>query len=177
MNDTVERPLTLLFVDDEPSILSALRRLFRPQGYKILTAESGQEGLEVLALETVNLVVSDMRMPNMDGAKFLKEVRARWPHVVRLLLTGYSDMTSTVEAINQGEIYRYIAKPWDDTEIVRTVADALEHMRLVGENIRLTELTRRQNEELKELNAGLEQKVAARTEEVRQTMVFLEHGI
>ncbi len=176
MNDIAEQNLTLLFVDDEPSILSSLRRLFRPLGYKILTAESGLEGLDILAKETVNLVVSDMRMPNMDGAKFLKEVKARWPHIVRLLLTGYADMTSTIEAINQGEIYRYIAKPWDDAEIVRTVKDALEHIRLVSENARLTELTQRQNEELKELNAGLEMKVAARTEEVKQTMAFLEQA-
>src|ERR1035437_2325492 len=95
MNDTVEQPLTLLFVDDEPSILSSLRRLFRPLGYRILTAESGLEGLEVLGRETVDLVISDMRMPNMDGAKFLKEVRARWPQAIRLLLTGYADMAST----------------------------------------------------------------------------------
>lgn len=174
MNDTVEQPLTLLFVDDEPSILSSLRRLFRPLGYRILTAESGLEGLEVLGRETVDLVVSDMRMPNMDGAKFLKEVRARWPQIVRLLLTGYADMASTIDAINQGEIFRYISKPWNDEEIVSTVRDALENKRLAAENARLTELTRRQNEELKELNAGLEEKVAARTEEVRQTMSFLD---
>ena len=176
MSETVERPLTLLFVDDEPGILASLRRLFRPLGYKILTAESGAEGLEVLGREAVDLVVSDMRMPNMDGAKFLKEVRARWPPVVRLLLTGYADISSTIEAINQGEIYRYISKPWDDEEIVRTIKDALERKRLERENVRLAELTRRQNEELKELNAGLEQKVAARTAEVQQTLAFVEQA-
>lgn len=176
MNDTVERPMTLLFVDDEPGILNALRRLFRPSGYRILTAESGAEALEVLAREEVDLVVSDMRMPNMDGAQFLKEVRARWPQVVRLLLTGYADMASTIAAINQGEIYRYISKPWDDDEIMSTVKDSLERKRLERENARLVELTQRQNAELKELNAGLEQKVAARTAEVQQTLAFLEQA-
>ncbi len=176
MNETVERPLTLLFVDDEPSILSALRRLFRPHGYKILTAESGAEGLETLGKEAVDLVVSDMRMPNMDGAKFLREVRARHPQIVRLLLTGYADIASTIDAINHGEIYRYISKPWDDEEIVRTIKDSLERKRLERENLRLAELTQRQNEELKELNAGLEQKVAARTSEVKQTLAFLEQA-
>lgn len=177
MNETAERPMTLLFVDDEPGILNSLRRLFRPLGYRILTAESGAAGLEVLAQEAdVDLVVSDMRMPNMDGAQFLKEVRARRPEVVRLLLTGYADIASTIAAINQGEIYRYISKPWDDDEIVRTVKDSLERKRLERENARLVDLTQRQNAELKELNAGLEQKVAARTAEVQQTLAFLEQA-
>ena len=80
---------TVLFVDDEPSVLSALRRLFRPQGYKVLMAEGGKAGLAVLAQETVDLVISDMRMPEMDGVQFLEQVRQRWPHAVRVMLTGY----------------------------------------------------------------------------------------
>jgi response regulator RpfG family c-di-GMP phosphodiesterase len=177
MSDTENQP-TLLFVDDEPSILSSLRRLFRPLGYRILTAESGAQGLEVLEKEAVDLVVSDMRMPEMDGAKFLEKVRGRWPAVVRILLTGYADIASTIAAINRGEIYRYVAKPWDDNAIVLTVRDALERKRLEAENARLTELTRRQNDELKALNAGLEEKVAQRTAELRQTVAFLDqaHG-
>lgn len=162
--------LTLLFVDDEPSILSALRRLFRPHGYRILVAESGAAGLEILEKEAVDLVISDMRMPEMDGATFLKNVRKRWPQVMRILLTGYADITSTVAAINEGEIYRYISKPWDDNEIVLVVSEALERRRLEQENRRLSELTQRQNEELKELNTGLEQKVTERTAEVRAAL-------
>lgn len=169
---------TLLFVDDETSILSALRRLFRPQGYRILVAEGGAAGLEVLEKEAVNLVISDMRMPEMDGATFLREVRHRWPQTMRLLLTGYADVTSTVAAINEGEIYRYIAKPWNDDEIVKTVREALERQQLEAENRRLTALTQAQNEELKSLNASLEQKVAERTAELRQALSFVEqaHG-
>jgi len=162
--------LTLLFVDDEPSILSALRRLFRPHGYRIMMAESGAAGLEILEREAVDLVISDMRMPEMDGATFLKHVRQRWPDVMRILLTGYADITSTVAAINEGEIYRYISKPWDDNEIVLVVREALERRRLEEENRRLSALTLRQNEELKELNAGLEQKVSERTAEVRAAL-------
>jgi len=169
---------TLLFVDDEPSILSALRRLFRPQGYRILTAEGGAAGLAILEQEAVDLIVSDMRMPEMDGAAFLKAARARWPDTVRILLTGYADMTSTVAAINEGEIYRYISKPWDDKLIIDTVREALERQRLELENRRLTALTQAQNDELKELNASLEQKVAERTAELRQALAFVEqaHG-
>jgi response regulator RpfG family c-di-GMP phosphodiesterase len=169
-------PLTLLFVDDEAGILSALRRLFRPHGYRILTAEGGAEALELLGRETVDLVISDMRMPNMSGAVFLREVRNRWPDVMRLLLTGHADMASTIDAINHGEIYRYISKPWNDDEIVHTVKEALERKRLERENARLAELTRRQNDELKELNAGLEQKVAERTAELNATLASLDQA-
>ena len=165
---------TLLLVDDEPSILSSLRRLLRPAGYKIHIAESGKAALEILEHEHVDLVISDMRMPEMDGAKFLEQVRNRWPRITRLLLTGYADVNSTIDAINRGQIYRYISKPWDDNDLTLLVRDALEHQRLKRENDRLEELTRQQNEELRELNAGLERKVAARTSELEQVNSFLE---
>ena len=177
MSDTLA-PATLLFVDDEAGILSSLRRLFRPHGYRILIAESGAAGLAELEKTPVDLVISDMRMPEMDGATFLKSVRQRWPDTVRILLTGYADVTSTVAAINEGEIYRYISKPWDDEEIVSTVRDALARQRLELENIRLTALAQTQNEALKELNASLEGKVAERTAELTQALSFVEqsHG-
>lgn len=177
MSETLT-PFTLLFVDDEPGILSALRRLFRPHGYTILIAESGAAGLAELEKTPVDLVISDMRMPEMDGAAFLREVRKRWPDTIRILLTGYADVTSTVAAINEGEIYRYISKPWNDEEILKTVQDALDRNRLERENKRLTALAQAQNEELKALNASLEKKVADRTAEVRQALSFVEqaHG-
>lgn len=176
-NDDLEssvRPATLLFVDDEPNILSALRRLFRPLGYKIHTAEGGSEGLALLEQEPVDLVISDMRMPNMDGAQFLEQVRQKWPDTMRILLTGHADVSSTIAAINKGEIHRYIAKPWDDDDITLLVKHALERKDLEQEKRRLEDLTQRQNDELKDLNVNLETKVQERTEEVRQTMGFLE---
>lgn len=165
----------LLLVDDEPNILSALRRLFRPHGYQILTAESGAEGLEILAQHTINLVISDMRMPEMDGVAFLKAVKERSPGTIRILLTGYADFNSTVDAINQGEIYRYISKPWVDTEITGLVHDALEHQRLAQENERLNQLIQEQNEQLKTLNTSLEQKVSERTAQLRKALTDVEH--
>ncbi len=164
----------LLFVDDEPNILSALRRLFRGQGYRVLLAEDGEKGLALLGSETVDLVISDMRMPGMDGARFLEQVRASWPEVVRILLTGYADISSTVAAINRGEIYRYIAKPWDDNDIQLIVRDALAQKRLRAENQRLLAVTQKQNEALTELNADLEAKVASRTAALKQAMQRLE---
>jgi response regulator RpfG family c-di-GMP phosphodiesterase len=158
----------ILCVDDEPSMLSALRRLFRAHGFAVLTAESGQQGLDLLEREPVHLVISDMRMPHMDGVAFLEQVRQRKPDILRLLLTGYADIASITGAINRGEIYRYISKPWDDSDIILTVKDALERSALVREKKRLEDLVRVQNEELKTINASLEIKVQARTAELRQ---------
>ncbi len=157
----------ILCVDDEPNILSSLRRLFRSKGYQVLTAVGGAEGLAVLETETVDLVISDMRMPVMDGAVFLEHVRSRWPDTIRLLLTGYADVQSIIDAINRGEIYRYITKPWDDNDIVLVVREALERKALEREKKRLEELAARQNEELKALNASLEAKVDERTAALR----------
>lgn len=169
-----EPQATLLFVDDESNILASLRRLFRPLGYRILTAESGAQGLAICDSETIDLVISDMRMPEMDGAQFLEQVRLKSPDTIRILLTGYADIASTIDAINKGQVYRYIAKPWEDNDICLTVRHALEQKMLAREKERLEALTLKQNEELKDLNANLEEKVKARTEEVRQTMGFLE---
>lgn len=175
MNTTAPpSPARILCVDDEPSILSALRRLFRSQGYTILVAGSGQEGLDLLAKEPIDLVISDMRMPHMDGAQFLEQVFARWPDVKRILLTGYADASSTIAAVNQGNIWSYISKPWNDGELLMDVQQALAHSRLAREHAALSELTERQNEELRHLNASLEQKVAARTAELQQMLGMLE---
>jgi response regulator RpfG family c-di-GMP phosphodiesterase len=167
-------PFTLLFVDDEANILSSLRRLLRPLGYRIFIANGGAEGLAVLEKEHVDLVISDMRMPEMDGATFLAEVAKRWPETVRILLTGYSDMASTIEAINKGGIYRYLSKPWEDNDLVLTVQSALKQKGLERERDQLLELTRKQNEELKTFNAELEKRVAARTAEIQQTADMLD---
>jgi response regulator RpfG family c-di-GMP phosphodiesterase len=164
---------TVLCVDDEVGILSALKRLLRPTGYRVLTANSAAAGLALLASEAVDLVISDMRMPETDGAQFLEQVRERWPDTIRLLLTGYADMASTIHAINRGQIYRYIAKPWNDDELPLIIREALERRRLLAENARLQALTLAQNEQLHELNASLERKVVERTGELAQVNSFL----
>lgn len=164
---------TLLFIDDEANILAALKRLFRPLGYNVLTAKSGAEGLALLEKETVDLVISDMRMPEVSGAEVLEQIRLKWPEVVRILLTGYADLSSTIAAINRGEIYRYISKPWDDNDIVLIVRNALERKFLLAEKRALEALTLRQNEELKALNASLENKVRQRTESLQKAMTSL----
>lgn len=158
---------TLLCVDDEQNILFALRRLFRHDGYRVLTAISGDAGIKLLESEQIDLVISDMRMPEMDGACFFEVVSSRWPDTPRILLTGHADITSTIEAINQGQIFRYISKPWDDQDVRLIVRHALEHKQLERDKRRLEALTQRQNEELRELNASLEARVEERTAELR----------
>jgi response regulator RpfG family c-di-GMP phosphodiesterase len=152
----VDPQWAVLCVDDEQNIVSSLRRIFRQHSFRVLTATSGAEALGLLEREPVDVVISDMRMPEMDGAQFLEQVRNRWPDTVRLLLTGYADMEATIGAINRGEIYRYIAKPWNDDDVVTTVRRGLERKTLERENKRLEALIQRQNAKLRDLNASLE---------------------
>jgi response regulator RpfG family c-di-GMP phosphodiesterase len=157
---------TVLVVDDEPNILAALRRLFRTTGWRILTAGNAEEALAVLAIEPVNAVLSDMRMPGMDGVQLLERVRLGWPSVARLLLTGQADLGSTITAINRGSLHRYITKPWNDDELVLTLSQVVQRQQLEADKLALERLTHQQNEELKSLNAGLEARVATRTGEL-----------
>lgn len=168
------RDCTLLFVDDEQYILNSLRRLFRADGYKIRLAASGAEGLDILASEPVDLIVSDMRMPEMNGAEFLARAAERRPDVPRILLTGYADMQSTIEAVNRGRIYCYVSKPWEEQDLRYSVRNALQSRLLRRQRDELLEVTRKQNAELKDLNANLEERVRQRTAEAEQTAEMYE---
>lgn len=170
------RPFRLLAVDDESNILAALRRLFRTQGYELLTADSGKAALALLEQEPVDLVISDMRMPEMNGAQFLTEVKRRWPDTIRILLTGYAEISSTIEAINKAQIHRYIAKPWDEQDLLDTLRQALEVKRLQRDNATLDSQLQRRNEELSVLNASLENKVQERTLALEQAMLLVEEA-
>ncbi|MBD8629388.1 response regulator [Oxalobacteraceae sp. CFBP 8753] len=161
---------TILCVDDEPHILASLRRLFRARGYTVLTEESARAGLAVLAAQPVDLVISDMRMPEMDGVAFLERARIMRPDSLRILLTGNSDVELIVDAVNRGEIYRYITKPWDDHDIALVIRHAFERKALEAEQNRLEALTVRQNEQLREMNQMLEVRVASRTAELSKAL-------
>ena len=114
---------TLLIVDDEENILRALCRVFRRDGHRVLTATSGPEGLELLKKGPVSLIISDQRMPGMIGAEFLGQAKALSPHAIRIMLTGHSDIEAATRAINEGEIFRYLTKPWDDNQLRVTVRE------------------------------------------------------
>ncbi len=154
---TLNQEHTLLLVDDEKAITRALQRLFRKEGYHILTAESGPAGLEKLkqSAKPVSLIISDQRMPEMNGAQFLEQAKEICPQAVRYLLTGYSDMESVIQAVHKGEIQRYLTKPWNDDDLLLQVRLSLEHLELIEENHRLTELVEQQKQELSELKKSL----------------------
>ncbi len=105
---------TILLVDDEPNILRALSRVLRKDGYRILLAESADEAFKLLALNDVQLIISDQRMPKITGTEFLSRVKTIYPHTIRIVLSGYTDLKSVTDAVNQGSIYRFLTKPWDD---------------------------------------------------------------
>lgn len=139
---------TLLLVDDEENILRALRRLLRRDGYRILTAASGSEGLERLEETEVGVIVSDQRMPGMTGTEFLSRVRELHPDTVRIVLSGYTDLESITDAINRGAIYKFLTKPWEDDLLRHNIRQAFEHYEIYAENRRLTEQLQQANEEL-----------------------------
>ncbi|MGB8924862.1 MAG: HD domain-containing phosphohydrolase [Pseudomonas sp.] len=165
---------TVLLVDDEESILNSLRRLLRGQPYDVLLATSGAQALDMLAQQPVNLVMSDARMPNMDGASLLAHVRQLYPETARIMLTGYADPGAIIKAINDGQIHRYISKPWNDEEMLLILRQSLEHQHSEQERQRLERLTQVQNDQLKLLNSTLEKHVAARTAELQQTADMLD---
>ncbi|MES2163402.1 MAG: EAL domain-containing protein [Pseudomonadota bacterium] len=120
---------TVLLVDDEPNILSALKRLLRQDSYHILTAATAGEALELLALNAVQVVVTDQRMPGMSGTEFLSIVRSMYPDTVRLILTGYTDLATVTESVNRGEIFKFIPKPWHDQDLRELIRAAFRHYR------------------------------------------------
>lgn len=123
----------LLLVDDEPNILNALRRLLRREGYQILVAEHGLAALEILAREPVQVIVSDQRMPGMTGTELLAKVRDMYPDTIRMVLSGYSEVSALTDAINHGAIYRFLSKPWQDDDLKTEIRQAFrvhrEHAR------------------------------------------------
>ena len=118
--------LTVMLVDDEPNILQSLKRLLRWETFRIVTATSGQDALDLLSqLSNVALILSDQRMPHMNGAELLMRSREYAPDSIRVLLTGYSDLSDAADAVNKGGISRYLNKPWDDTELLQVVRGAV----------------------------------------------------
>ncbi len=157
---------TVLFVDDEVNILKALQRLLRHEPIQVLTASTPADAFELIDRYEPQVVVSDQRMPQMSGVDFLASVRDRHGDVVRMMLTGYTDMTVAVEAINKGEIYRLITKPWNDDELKATLRQAFDHFDLKAEIKRLNQVTREQNFKLQDMNKNLEEKVRDRTKQL-----------
>jgi response regulator RpfG family c-di-GMP phosphodiesterase len=177
---------TILCVDDEKSILAALQRLLRKEKYRILTASSGEEGLNILKENNISLVITDQRMPQMSGTEFLARVKEKYPEVIRIILTGYTDVDSITESINQGHIYKFFLKPWNDHNLRLEIRQALEQYDLIQANKSLQETIFDQNEELTTINEelttineNLENLVIERTKdlEIQNQALELSHTI
>jgi response regulator RpfG family c-di-GMP phosphodiesterase len=165
----------ILFVDDEEHILKSLRRLLRKEPYRFYLADSGEAGLKLLEENPdIQMVVSDQRMPGMCGTEFLAKVKEKYPDTVRIVLSGYAEPHAVMDAINQGEVFRFIAKPWDDESLKTTIRQCLDHYDIVMENRRLTEQTIQQMEQLQNLNQLLENSVQERTHSLHLSQEILD---
>jgi len=142
---------TVLLVDDEENMISSLKRLLRREGYRILSAGGGSEGLEILANNRVDVIVSDQRMPQMTGVEFLRRVKTLYPDTVRIVLSGYTELQSITDAINEGAIYKFLTKPWDDEQLRANIQEAFRHKELGDENRRLSIELTMVNEQLRQL--------------------------
>ncbi len=136
-NNWWEKQPSILFVDDEKSILKSLGRVFRSANYELHFAESGKKALDILKKIPIDVVVSDQRMPGMTGTDLLKVVNERWPHIMRVVLSGYTDVDSLLSAINEGEVYRFVTKPWNDKALERLVAKCIEEGKILKGFIKL----------------------------------------
>jgi len=150
-----KRVRTILLVDDEENIISSLRRLLRRDGYQILTANGGAEALELLARNEIDVIVSDQRMPNMTGVEFLRRVKTIHPQTVRMVLSGYTELQSITDAINEGAIYKFLTKPWEDDLLRANIEEAFRYKELADENRRLNSEIQVANKELAQSNAKL----------------------
>jgi DNA-binding NtrC family response regulator len=147
MNDAI------LLVDDEPNVIKALERSLLDEPYALQVAASGEEALQLAGSRRFKVVISDERMPGMDGAEFLSIVKERYPETIRIMLTGYASIESTMRAVNSGEIYRFFTKPWNDIELKLALRTAIEKYDLEEENRRLLKTVKHQAGELRRLES------------------------
>ena len=171
MTPKEKRPL--LVVDDEVNILHSLYDLFRLD-YKVYTARSGLEAMRILEENDVHVVMTDQRMPEMTGTEFLAQVKRLYPDVIRLVFTGYADVRAVVDAINEGNVYRYITKPWEPEELKTIIAQAMEQHALLMERKRLVEELEQTNERLRATNENLKRANQELKELDRLKSVFID---
>lgn len=151
MSDPTSRRAALLIVDDEPHVISSLTRALADDGYEITGAGGGEEALRLMESAHFQVVISDEKMPGMDGAEYLAKVKERHPETVRIMLTGHASVEATMRAVNNGEIYRFFTKPWNDLELRLSLKSAVEKYYLEEENRQLLKTVKRQSQELKQL--------------------------
>lgn len=161
------RQRTLLLVDDEENVLAALRRLLRAEGWLVLSATSAEEALQLMARHEVDVILSDQRMPGMTGVELLRRAKQLYPETIRLVLSGYTELQSITEAINEGAIYKFLAKPWDDAELRAHLREAFTLKEMADQNRRLDQEVQTANRDLAELNQRLQTLLSAQREQNR----------
>lgn len=152
----------LLLVDDEENVLKSLQRLLRRDGYTLHLATSAQQAFDILSKFPVDVILSDHRMPEQTGTEFLSKVKDMYPHTVRLMLSGYTEVHSVTDAINEGSIYKFLTKPWDEDQLRANIREAFKRHEMESENIRLHAEIEEVNTELLRLNHVLEQQLIDR---------------
>ncbi|MBA5686762.1 EAL domain-containing protein [Rugamonas apoptosis] len=164
---------SLLLVDDEQNIVSALKRLLRKDDYQIHTANSGQEGLDVLAQHAVDVIVSDQRMPGMLGADFLRKAKLLYPDTIRIMLSGYTELQSVTDAVNEGAIYKFLTKPWEDELLRGHIAQAFQLKEIADDNARLHLEVRTANHELAAANRRMEELLLLKQRQISRDEISL----
>jgi diguanylate cyclase (GGDEF)-like protein len=164
---------TLLLVDDEQNIVAALKRLLRRDNYQIFTANSGQQGLDLLTQNRIDVIVSDQRMPGMIGADFLRKARELAPDTIRIMLSGYTELQSVTDAVNEGAIYKFLTKPWEDELLRGHIADAFRLKEISDENERLNLEVRTANHELAAANRKMEELLQQKQQQISRDEISL----
>ncbi|MCA9394843.1 MAG: hybrid sensor histidine kinase/response regulator [Candidatus Omnitrophica bacterium] len=151
----MEKEINVVVLDDEENIRESVKRLFFRESFAVTSTGDSQEAIGIIEKHPIKVILSDQRMPQITGVEFLKQVREKFPDVVRILITGHADIQAAEDAINYGGVYRFINKPWNSEELKATVKQAIEHHDLVVQNRELFEATKAKNEELEVLNRRL----------------------
>ena len=164
---------SLLLVDDEQNIVAALKRLLRRDDYQIYSANSGQEGLDLLAQHAVDVIVSDQRMPGMLGADFLRKAKVLYPDTIRIMLSGYTELQSVTDAVNEGAIYKFLTKPWEDDLLRGHIAEAFRLKEIADDNARLNLEVRTANHELAATNRRMEELLQQKQQQISRDEISL----
>jgi len=165
---------TILCVDDEQQILSSLKRLLRKENFDLFTATNGEDGFRIMATRDIHLVISDHRMPDMSGISFLAKIRETYPDTIRILLTGYTEIDSIKASINEGHVYKFLLKPWNDDNLKQEIRKGLEQYDLIQSNHSLHLMVAAKNKELEQINKDLENIIKHRTRELELQNQALE---
>ncbi|MFW6137556.1 MAG: HD domain-containing phosphohydrolase [Spirochaetota bacterium] len=165
----------ILFVDDEPNTLSSFRRIFfREEDIEVFTARSAGDALKILEYNDISLVISDMKMPGVDGNNFLKYTKDKYPQMLRIMITAYADLQATLDAVNNGEVYRFLTKPWNDNDLRVTILKALEYSDLKKRNEEMSKIIWKKNRELTRLNQNLAETVKSKTAQLENAVEQLK---